>query len=484
MTAPTISAVRSGAALLRHAGMAVLLTALALAGAGLAAAKDRTIKFPSADEVVSLEMTPSKAITIQTNVDFNDVVVGDPDIVDVSPLTNRSLYLLAKKEGRTNVLFYDNARKLVGMVDVDVSLDISDLRRSLRSAVPSANINATVVNGRIRLSGTVPDGLTMRTALDIASQYGNGPVINTVRITDAQQVMLQVRFLEVKRDAGRDLGVGWRAGDTGSGDPGVVIGVGGGRSLPSGAAPFGTLISKILDTGISVDVVVKALETKNLARRLAEPNLVAQSGETASFLAGGEFPIAVPGSINQPPTIEYKEYGIRLKFTPIVLDDGLINLELEPEVSEIDTTLPVQVNGANAPALITRRTKTTVELHDGQSFAIAGLLQASNMRAQDQIPWLGSVPVLGALFRSASYQKRETNLVVIITPHIVRPSRPGEALHSPLDKDMAANDAEFFLIGTMEVTDETLRGYANGAGVTGAYGHILDVGGSDDVAAQ
>jgi len=331
-------ALRASRALIRSAGFAATLLLAALLG-GSAGAKDRQIEFPSAGEVVSLQMTPSKAITVQTNVDFNDVVVGDPDIVDISPLTNRSLYLLAKKEGRTNVLFYDGQRKLVGMVDVDVALDLSDLRRSLRSAVPSGNITATVVNGRIRLSGTVPDGLAMRTALDIASQFGNGPVINTVRITDAQQVMLQVRFLEVKRDAGRELGVGWKSGNVNAGGSGAVIGVAG-RDLPSGAAPFGTLISKILDTGISVDVVVKALETKNLARRLAEPNLVAQSGETASFLAGGEFPIAVPGSISQPPTIEYKEYGIRLKFTPIVLDEGLINLELEPEVSEIDTTLP------------------------------------------------------------------------------------------------------------------------------------------------
>jgi pilus assembly protein CpaC len=458
----------------------VALAATLLPAAGLA--QERQVRFVGAGDVVLLQMTPSKAMTIQTNVEFSEVVVGDPDIVDISPLTNRSLYLLAKKNGRTNVLFYDAQKKPVGMIDVDVALDIGELKRALASALPSAKVNAALVNGRIRLSGTVPDGVALRTAIDIASQFGT--VINTIRVTDAQQVMLQVRFLEVKRDAGRELGVGWNA-DAGN-NRGVVIGVGdSGRKLPSGSAPFGTLISQILDTGVSVDVVVKALETKNLARRLAEPNLVAQSGETASFLAGGEFPIPVPASVTQAATVEYKEYGIRLTFTPIVLDGGLINLRLEPEVSEIDATLPTSINGSNAPALITRRTKTTVELHDGQSFAIAGLLQATNTRSQDQIPWLGQVPVLGALFRSSSYQKRETNLVVIITPHIVRPARPGEPLHSPLDKDMAANDTEFFLLGAMEVTPETLRGYAAGAGAPGAYGHIIDLEStSADVAAK
>src|SRR5262249_22985543 len=158
-----------------------------------------------------------------------------------------------------------------------------------------------------------PDGIALRTALDIAGQYGQ--VINTVRVTDAQQVMLQVRFLEAKRDAGRELGVGWNG--SGSNGGSVVIGVRDPqRSRPSGAAPFVSPISQILDTGISVDVVVKALETKTLARRLAEPNLVAQSGETASFLAGGEYPIVVPASLSQPAAIQYKEYGIRLTFTP------------------------------------------------------------------------------------------------------------------------------------------------------------------------
>jgi pilus assembly protein CpaC len=451
--------------------MMLVLLAPAFLPAG-AFAEGTMIRFPKAGEVVSLSMTPSKALTVETDVDYSDIVVGDPEIVDAEPLTSRSLYLLARKTGRTNVLFYDTEKRLVGLVDIDVTLDLGDLRSALRSALPNSKLTATLVNGRIRLGGTLPDGLALRTALDIASQFTTDPVINTVRVTDSQQVMLQVRFLEAKRDAGRELGVGWKGGD--SSGSGFSLGVAG-AGLPSGATPFGTIISRVLDSGMPVDVVVKALESRNLARRLAEPNLIAQSGETASFLAGGEFPVAVPNGNNDGITIQYKEYGVRLTFTPIVLDDGLINLKLEPEVSEIDTTVPVSINGTGVPALITRRTKTTVELHDGQSFAIAGLLQTSNMRVKDQVPWLGQVPILGSLFRSASYQKRETNLVVIVTPHLVRPAQPGEPLHSPLDDTVAANDAEFFLMGKTEVSADAIRRFSNGAGVKGAYGHIIDL---------
>lgn len=458
---------------------AFALVALLLIPAA-AGADARQIRFPKAGDVVSITMTPSKALTVETDVDFSDIVVGDPEIVDAEPLTGRSLYLLARKNGRTNVLFYDSEKRLVGLIDIDVSLDLSELRSALRAALPKSKLTASLVNGRIRLGGTLPDGLALRTALDIAAQFSTDPVINTVRVTDSQQVMLQVRFLEAKRDAGRELGVGWRSGDTATGS-GFSLGVGGDAGLPSGTAPFGTIVSRVLDGGMPVDVVVKALESRNLAKRLAEPNLIAQSGETASFLAGGEFPVAVPNGNNDGITIQYKEYGVRLTFTPIVLDNGLINLKLEPEVSEIDSTVSVTINGTGVPALSTRRTKTTVELHDGQSFAIAGLLQTTNTRVKDQVPWLGQVPILGALFRSASFQKRETNLVVIVTPRLVRPAQPGEPLHSPLDDTVAANDAEFFLMGKTEVSADSIRRFSTGAGVNGPYGHIIDLtAGSDD----
>ena len=183
-----------------------------------------------------------------------------------------------------------------------------------------------------------------------------------------------------------------------------------------------------------------------MIRRLAEPNLTALSGDTASFLAGGEFPIPVSSNLGSIG-IEFKKYGVGLAFTPTVLGDGVINLKIEPEVSQIDPTTSITLNGITIPAFIVRRANTTVELRDGQSFAIAGLLQAISTTDQKQLPWIADLPVIGALARSAAYQKKETDLVIIVTPRLVRPARPGDVLRTPLDSAKPANDPEFFLLG-------------------------------------
>jgi len=215
-----------------------------------------------------------------------------------------------------------------------------------------------------------------------------------------------------------------------------------------------------------------SLEQQGLARSFAEPNLVALSGDTASFLAGGEFPIPVPGTLGTV-TIDYKRYGVGLAFTPTVLGGGLINLRIEPEVSQLDTSHPIQVAGISVPPLIVRRASTTVELNDGQSFVIGGLLQSVGATDAHQIPWLGDVPVLGALFRSASYQRNETDLAIIVTPRLVRPTRPGDVVKTPLDNTLPANDVDFFVNGKNELTPAMAR-----LGVRTErpfVGHILDV---------
>jgi pilus assembly protein CpaC len=207
--------------------------------------------------------------------------------------------------------------------------------------------------------------------------------------------------------------------------------------------------------------VLSALEEQRVLRKLAEPNLIAMSGETADFLAGGEYPIPVAqpsaaaagsGVVIAPTiTIVYKEFGVKLSFTPTVLSRGVISLKLMPEVSELDFTNAVSISGFLIPALTVRRARTTVELRDGQSFAIAGLLQDDLTRAQDQLPWLGSVPVIGALFRSAAYQANETELVVIVPPYLIKPVPPGKKLKTPLDSSLAGNDLDYFLNGQPEV---------------------------------
>jgi pilus assembly protein CpaC len=463
---------------------------LGLSG-GVAVAQEKAVVFKAAGDVVSIRMSPSKTLTIRTNRDFADLVVGNAEIADVAPLTGRSLYVLAKAYGHTNIAVYDDAHSLIGMIDVMITIDVDEVRQALRSALPRQEIGVSTVNNRLRLSGNVPDAVTLRTALDIAQQFTADPVINTLRVTDPQQVLLEVRFLEVKRTNGRDLGVGWQGVNTsnpsykggqdipyqagvGQNYPGFQIGSSATGGLPLGGTPFGSIIAKVLNAGISVDVVIKALEAQGVARKLAEPNLSTLSGETASFLAGGKFPVPVQGDAGKI-SVDYKEYGVRLSFTPVVLDGGLIHLTMKPEVSEIDPSLSVTINGTLVPSLTTRETVTTVELHDGQSLSVAGLLQASSVKASEKLPWIGSVPVLGALFRSASFRKAETDLVVIVTPHIIRPARPGEPLRSPLDGKRPSNDPEFFVLGKDEVSTRQKEGFAKGAGVKGPYGHIIDL---------
>jgi pilus assembly protein CpaC len=226
--------------------------------------------------------------------------------------------------------------------------------------------------------------------------------------------------------------------------------------LTSGASPFATILTEIVNNSSGkLDVVLSALEEQNVLRTLAEPNLIAMSGETADFLAGGEYPVPVvsAASAGALPTITiiYKEFGVKLSFTPTVLTRGVISLKLMPEVSELDFTNAVTVAGATIPALTVRRARTTVELRDGQSFGIAGLLQASSTRDQNQVPWLGSVPVIGALFRSAAYQANETELVVLVTPYLIKPVPPDKKLKTLLDTSLAGNDFDYFLNGQPEV---------------------------------
>jgi pilus assembly protein CpaC len=220
--------------------------------------------------------------------------------------------------------------------------------------------------------------------------------------------------------------------------------------------------------------VVQALEEKGLARRLAEPNLIALSGEKASFLAGGEVPIPVAAEDNKI-TVQYKEYGVRLNFTPVVLDNGLINLKLEPEVSQVDESIRVSTGAISIPGFITRRASTSIEVRDGQSFAMAGLLQSVHSKSQEQIPWIGQLPIIGALFRSSSFQEQETDLVIIVTPRLVKPAKPGQPLRTPLDGTKPSNDLEFFLMGSLEVDSDMQKRFAEGAGVIGPYGHIVEL---------
>jgi pilus assembly protein CpaC len=319
----------------------------------------------------------------------------------------------------------------------------------------------------------VEDSVSAAKAVSLARQYGP-EVMNDLTVRSSQQVMLEVRFVEASRNAGKELGINWRAAGRNFGsatNAGLNFAATSGLGLPSGNTPFGTLIGRVLSSGVEADVIVQALEERGLARRLAEPNLITMSGEKANFLAGGEFPVPVQGDKDRI-TVEYKKFGVSLSFTPTVLANGVINLRIEPEVSQLDYTNTVRTATVAVPALIVRRASTVVELRDGQSFAVAGLLQSVNQETQEQLPWLADVPIIGTLFRSAAFERKETDLAIIVTPRLVKPAKPGQRLKTPLDATAQANDADRFLLGQTEVP--IARARLGGSAPLPLSGHILN----------
>jgi pilus assembly protein CpaC len=419
--------------------------------------------------------TLGRSHTLQTSRNFVDLVVGDPEIADVMPLTDRSLYVLGKKIGTTNVSVYDAGKQLVGVIEVEVGYNTARLAADVERLAPTAGARVSSANGRTILSGTAADGVAAAKAIDLARQYGP-EVLNDLTVRSPQQVMLEVRFVEASRNAGKELGVNWRvvgknfgSATTAAYNVAAATGLG---TLPSGNPPFGTLIGRVLSSGVDADVIVQALEERGLARRLAEPNLITMSGERANFLAGGEFPIPVQGD-NNSITVDYKKFGVSLAFTPTVLANGVINLRIEPEVSQLDYTNTVRTATVAVPAIIVRRASTVVELRDGQSFAIAGLLQSVTQQTQEQLPWLADVPIIGALFRSAAFERKETDLAIIVTPRLVKPAKPGQRLKTPLDGTASGNDADLFLVGQGEVSVAKAR--VSGTAPLPPSGHILDI---------
>jgi len=466
------------------------------------------------NDVQRVKVIVNKSRTFRVDTAFSTIVAGSPDIADVKSLSDHLIYIQGKQTGTTNVILFDSSMKQIGILDVEVAIDTGNLQQNIQSSTGTRGIRVTSTEGQVVLSGMAADAVAAERAMAIAtgSVPKGGVVVNAMNVAGPQQVMLEVRFLEVARTAGRDLGVnlfvananGTNVANTGLGNVtqanrAPIGGVVGGGSTPvganpagslpllntvgtlaSGAAPYGALLTSVLrlNSGMSIDSLVTALETKGMLRRLAEPNLMALSGDAARFLAGGEFPVPVAstaGTAGLVPTItiEFKKFGVELAFVPTVLSRGVINLRVEPSVSELDFTNAVQIAGTIIPALTRRDARTTVELRDGQSFAIAGLLQTRNRQDVSQVPWIGSVPVLGTLFRSSSYQQQETDLVIIVTPRLVAPAVPGQRLASPLDSRLPANDVDFFLNGQMEVR-KRYDDYVNSGGeVKGPYGHII-----------
>jgi pilus assembly protein CpaC len=447
--------------------------------------------------ITRMVITINKSETIDLDSPLSTVSIGSTEIANLQVLNKKQIYVIGKKIGTTNISVFDDEMQVTRLIELEVALDGPTLRRKIRSITGNNTIQVSTSNDRVILSGYADNAVQADRAVSIAQSVVKAEnLINAITVSPSQQVMLKVRFLEATHTGERDLGVNWygtspngtRGIGTGTGVPlvssgaavtgGVSIVISAGALLSSGGGePFGVVLANLVNKGANIDVMISALEKKGLMRRLAEPNLVALSGDTARFLAGGEFPVPVAVATTTgagiTPTIEFKKFGVSLAFVPTVLDRGLINLRIAPEVSELDYNNAVTLSGTTIPSLVTRNAQTTIELRDGQSFAIAGLLQTTNSRSIEQLPWLGSVPVLGALFRSSSYQKNESDLVIIVTPHLVRPGTPINHLATPLDQRLSSNDIDFFLNGQTDVPKSYYTYVTSGGEVHGPYGYII-----------
>jgi pilus assembly protein CpaC len=415
----------------------------------------------------TIKLMVNKSLVLKTTRAYKRVSAAQPEIADVTPISPTSLLLTAKKAGNTQLVVWDDADQSQ-VIDVVVDFDLQALQQQLKAMFPDAKIEAVHANGTIVLRGRVSNITIAEQAAQIAAPYAT-KVLNFLEVAGGQQVQLQVRFAEVSRSALSSLGVNgaFVAGNAFGGShigqvnptnllPGDGASVG---DTPAGQglqlignqtiSPAVTLYGGGQIGSVFVEGFVNALRQNNLLRILAEPNLIAISGQEASFLAGGEFPIPVAqsgaGTGGTPAiTIEFREFGVRLTFVPIVLGDGRVRLKVAPEVSDLDFTTAVRFGGFLVPGLTQRKVNTTIELADGQSFAIAGLLNSNVTASKDVTPLLGDLPVLGSLFRSVRYQRRETELVVLVTPRLVEALNPGQVSQLPGEKWRYPTESDLF----------------------------------------
>ena len=395
----------------RH--LAAFLAALTAATVAIVANPVRADQFASeAAPSRTISVPRDKSLSFRLDEPATKIVVAQPDIAEVVATTDRSFYVRGLDVGSTNLLVYGPGGRLIQVIDVRVGVDAAALESDLHTALPAEHIKVQNLGQGVLLTGDVSNpGIAIR-AKAIAEKFAPDGVTAMLRVAGTQ-VVLEVRILEATRNTARDIGLGATLSNN-------SVNFSFGNGLISNSAPFGGLRFTGKSGNTTIDANLQALEEKGVIRTLARPNLVAMSGEKASFLAGGEFPFPVPSGVNLI-TIEFRQYGVKLEFTPTVQDDGKIKLLVAPEVSALDPTNTVRVDNVTIPALTVRRANTTVELRNGDSLAIGGLFQHGAQTDLKQIPFLGDVPILSALFRSTRYQKNETELLIIVTPHIVGP---------------------------------------------------------------
>jgi pilus assembly protein CpaC len=423
----------------------------------------------------------SKGVLITLDRPADTVFVADPTIADVQIKSPKLIYLYGKEPGDTSLYAVDADQKVMLSRPVSVTRDVAQLQSAISRLQPGAGVRVSAVDKSLVLTGNVGSASAAEEVKHLADGFitDDKQLVNRVTVDRPYQVNLRVRVAEVDRTVTKELGINWDTAlrpqnfviGLATGNPVIALpGSGSGGSSTPANTPIGpaalTQNGQVLglfnrNAGLggtktdsisfgyntsrySVDSVIDALDQNGLVTILAEPNLTAMSGETASFLAGGEFPIIIPGGSLGQTTVEFKQYGVSLSFTPVVLSDNRITMRVRPEVSELSNTGAVEISGTNIPGITTRRAETSIELGSGQSFAIAGLLQNNNSDSINQLPGLGDLPILGPLFRSTQFQHNESELVIIVTPYLVRPvsgriAMPTDGLTLPTDKDLYVN---------------------------------------------
>lgn len=476
----------------RGAGLLALALALGLAAPAAATSTTQVLSAAPGDAVVHLEpagsatevlrqlaMERGKSMFLKAGYTVKRVSVGSPAILDVVVLNSTELQLVAKTIGTTNVLIWDPSGRLQAAIDVHVSSAQSQLQAELRRILEVEDITVESTGHATVLKGSVPSAVKLEQALEVSKAYlgpeTGGKIVNLLHVGGNQEVMLKVVIAEMSRSLNREFGMNFNALiEAGSGTVNVASFLGGlsapadamGEIPISDAVNFAALLSGY-GALEQLAVFLDALDERGLGKVLAEPTLMARSGETASFLVGGEVPIPIAqGGAFGSITVEFKDFGVGLGFTPTVLGPDRIHLQVAPEVSDIAPENGVTIEGSVIPGFITRRAQTAVELKDGQSFAIAGLLSDTVRELSGRYPLLGDIPILGNLFRSSLYQKKQTELVIIVTPHLVKPLGPGP--HPlPTDSFIEPDALDFYLFGRLE-------GYAGETAQPG--GMIGDVG--------
>ena len=513
-----------------HLYHSILITATLLASSALS-------DVFAADNANSILVPNNRSTLLTLTAPASEVLVSDPDIADVHVHNSTTVSIIAKHFGHTNVRIMNKNHTLQREMDVTVGYDLPSIRKSLKNFLPNENIGVEMVNNSVGLTGQVSNAAVVDKALKITREfvYGNSAkqsggsggssggsqgqdqsqqdggasasastggqpdILNFMQVSSSQQVMLRVRVGEIQRTALKDLGIDLNMVTKGAGSNAISFGTGGGIAslvakgtsdpvvnagqfaLPGGQTPTNTrgVLSGVLNPGGSGDIysgLLKALEQDGLFKVLAEPNLVAISGEQAEFLSGGEIPIPVvqnSAGNSSSISVEYKPFGVAVKFTPFVLTANRIRMTVQPEVSEISNTNSVTLSGYKVPSIDTRRAKTTIELAPGESFMIAGLITDQTRASIDQLPGAKELPVLGALFRSTEFQRNETELVIAVTPYIVDPVKSSD-IKMPSDDFRPASQMELFFYGALGTLSGKPQNSTQNQSLEGPTGFMVD----------